>query len=388
LGSFCDKISKQFLFVLALFVLLLYGSSAYSELKSEKVSEIRFGVIDPPVVLHKELKILAPVSNNNLEKKLIECSGLYWLNGYLLISSDSHDHGLFICPIDLDKMKFGEAIYYVVIRNEQELLSDVESISVRQHSNGGVYVYMMCSLGNDRYDTPLPSRRLMMRFNLKQLEPFTFDDVRVFDASKFRTVVNEHFKALGVQPYHAYTADFIGQNKNTYRWGHIEGMDFVPNSPLVICGMRNPLYEGNAFVFVAKDTDNAINLLEPDGLKVVDLFALDLGDRGFSDISWDPETEGYLIAAAKSSGPKLDSDQPYPPSNLDSALFWWSGRKDEQPILFARIDDASIEAVCRLGKSRFIAIGTDEGDIGEGRNTSQSVITIMDFTGVPGVSKE
>ncbi|MHC4754775.1 MAG: hypothetical protein ACYTBP_06490, partial [Planctomycetota bacterium] len=123
-------------------MLLLYGSSAYSELKSEKVSEIRFGVIDPPVVLHKELKILAPVSNNNLEKKLIECSGLYWLNGYLLISSDSHDHGLFICPIDLDKMKFGEAIYYVVIRNEQELLSDVESISVRQHSNGGVYVYM------------------------------------------------------------------------------------------------------------------------------------------------------------------------------------------------------------------------------------------------------
>jgi hypothetical protein len=118
------------------------------------------------------------------------------------------------------------------------------------------------------------------------------------------------------------------------------------------------------------------------------LFALDLGDRGFSDISWDPKTKGYLITAAKSSGPKLDSDQPYPPSNLDSALFWWSGRKDEQPILFARIEDASIEAVCRLGTSRFIAIGTDEGDIDESRDKSQSIITIMDFTGVPGISKE
>ena len=42
LGLFSDKISKLFLFVLAFFALLLFSSSACGELKSEKVSEIRF----------------------------------------------------------------------------------------------------------------------------------------------------------------------------------------------------------------------------------------------------------------------------------------------------------------------------------------------------------
>jgi hypothetical protein len=42
----------------------------------------------------------------------------------------------------------------------------------------------------------------------------------------------------------------------------------------------------------------------------------------------------------------------------------------------------TVEAVCRLGPTRFIAVGTDEGDISEGRVQQQSVITIMYFTGI------
>ena len=89
-------------------------------------------------------------------------------------------------------------------------------------------------------------------------------------------------------------------------------------------------------------------------------------------------------AAAKSNGPKLDKDQPFPPNTLDSALFWWSGRKKDRPMLFATVPDMKIEAICRLGTSRFIAIGSDEGDVSEGREQRQSVLTILEFTGVKG----
>ena len=41
-----------------------------------------------------------------------------------------------------------------------------------------------------------------------------------------------------------------------------------------------------------------------------------------------------------------------------------------------------IEAITRLGESRYIAIASDEGDVSEGRPERQSVLTIMEFTGV------
>jgi hypothetical protein len=116
-------------------------------------------------------------------------------------------------------------------------------------------------------------------------------------------------------------------------------------------------------------------------LQVIDLLTLDLGDRGVSSIAWDPMTKGYLIAAGKSNGPRLDKDQPFPPNTLDSALFWWSGRKSEKPIQIAGVPEMKIEAMCRLGFSRFIAVASDEGDESEGREQRQSVLTVMDFTG-------
>jgi len=117
-------------------------------------------------------------------------------------------------------------------------------------------------------------------------------------------------------------------------------------------------------------------------MKLVDMFTLDLGGRGVSDICWDPVTKGYLIAAGRSNGPKLDKDQPFPPNTLDCAMFWWSGRKSERPILFARAPDMKIEAICRLGDSRFIAVCSDEGDVSEGRTARQSVLTVLDFRGI------
>ena len=41
-----------------------------------------------------------------------------------------------------------------------------------------------------------------------------------------------------------------------------------------------------------------------------------------------------------------------------------------------------IEAICRLGDTGFIAVGSDEGDVSEGREQRQSVLTILYFTGL------
>jgi hypothetical protein len=146
--------------------------------------------------------------------------------------------------------------------------------------------------------------------------------------------------------------------------------------------MRNPLFDDAAIVFAVDGVPQAIQSPGDASLKVTDFFLLDLGQRGISELSWDPVTQGYLITAAKSNGPRLNPDQPYPPNTLDSALYWWSGRKNEAPILIARIPDMTIEAVCRLGNSRYIALGSDEGDVSEGRTARQSIVTIMEFSGI------
>ena len=147
--------------------------------------------------------------------------------------------------------------------------------------------------------------------------------------------------------------------------------------------MRNPLRHEMAILFAVSGVPQTMTAMEPDLMAVTDLFLLDLDNRGVSDLAWDPLTEGYLITAAKSNGPKLDPDAPYPPNTLDSALFWWSGHKSDAPLLIARIPDMTIEAVCRLGNSPYIALGSDEGDISEGRVYRQSVLTILEFTGIP-----
>jgi hypothetical protein len=353
-----------------------------SQPNQSPVAEIRFGIIEPPVVAQKDITVRAATSNQMLEQKPLECSGLAWYDGNLIISSDRHQHMIFTCKLDLNEMAIGTAQPHIIIGSEQYLLDDAECITLRQQPNAAPRVYVMCSLSNDLAERTLPMRRHMLCFTLDQIEPFTFHNPKVFNAGTIREALNVHFKEMGVPPYRTFYGDFIGAEKNTYRWGNVEGIAFTPQGPFLMCGMRNPLYEKSAMMFVVSGINEAFDVKDPSRLKVIDLFLLDLGERGVSDLCWDPVSKGYLITAAKSNGPKLDKDQPFPPNTLDGALFWWSGRKTEKPILIARAPDMKIEAVCRLGTSRFIAIGSDEGDVSEGREQRQSVLTIMDFTGV------
>jgi hypothetical protein len=242
---------------------------------------------------------------------------------------------------------------------------------------------MMCSLSNDPAELPLPKRRHIFRARLRSLEPFKTTRQTVINGGTIRDSVNGYFKNIGVEPYRTFSATFAGPDKNTYRWGNIEGMCHTPDGSSLLLGMRNPLAGSRAILAVVKDLDEAFRDSDPDKMQVVDMFTLNLGDRGISDLCWDPLTKGYLIAAAKSNGPKLNKDQPFPPNTLDSALFWWSGHKKEEPILFAKFPDLKVEAICRLLPTRFIAVGSDEADLSEGRVwQQQSTLTIMYFTGV------
>jgi len=346
------------------------------------VWEIRFGLIDPPVVAQQDITVRAPVSNQSPDPKPLECSGLAWFDGALLITSDRHGHLLFSCPIDLETLTIGVPRPHVVVRNEQNLLDDAECLALRPRPDAAPRLYVFCSLSNAPEALPLPKRNHRLRFTLKQLDPWTANRPAVIDAGLIRETLNRHFQTGGVKPYYTFNTNFASPDKNTYRWGNLEGITFIPDTPHLLCGLRNPLYRDAALLFVIRDVDELFAAPTTNLSPLIDIFTLDLGRRGVSDLAWDPLTKGYLIAAAQSNGPKLTKDQPFPPNTLDSALFWWSGRKNDPPHLFAQVPDMKIEALCRLGTSRYIAICSDEGDVSEGRpERQQSVLTIIDFTG-------
>jgi hypothetical protein len=346
------------------------------------IDDIHFEIVQPPIVAQRDITVRAQVSNQQPEEKPLECSGMIWLDGRLVLTSDRHGHVVFVCPVDLDKMTIGRPEPHVIIRNEQELLDDAECITVRRTSDGKSTMYVMCSLSNDVEAMAQPKRSHMLRCDIEQIDPPIFGRPQVVDVSSVRTSVNEHFEDIKVTLYTTYSAGHRGPDKNTYRWGNVEGLAFTPDGSTLLCGMRNPLLGNMAMVFALGGVDDALKNPGDKRMKLTDLFTLDLGARGVSDMCWDPVTKGYLIAAGKSNGPKVGKNQPYPPNTLDCALFWWSGRKGEKPICFARMPDMKIEAVCRLGSSRFIAICSDEGDVSEGRLVCQSVLTILDFRGI------
>jgi len=354
---------------------------ARGEEDAAAVMDIHFGVIEPPVVAQQDITVRAATSNQQLDEKPLECSGLAWNEGTLLISSDRHEHLLFTCPVDLDKMVIGTPSKKVIIRNEQYLLSDIESLTLRKH-NGQLSVVMMGSLSNAPDAQPLPQRRHLFWADVKSTSPFVIGHPNVLSAGSIRRQLEPLMDAIKLAPYTAFDAEYPGDDKNTYRWGNVEGISFTPDGKTLLCGMRNPLYGQEAVLFAVSGIPEAMQSLEPDIVSISDLFLLDLGNRGVSDLVWDSVTQGFLITAAKSNGPRLDPDAPYPPNTLDSALFWWSGQKADKPILVVRIPDMTIEAVCRLGDSRYIALGSDEGDISEGRSYRQSVITILEFSGI------
>lgn len=344
-----------------------------------EVRDIRFGLIEPPVVAQRDVTVRAATSNQRPEPVPLECSGLAWADGTLLLVSDRHGHVLFTCPVDLPTMTIGELRPHVLIPNEQELLDDAECIALRPRGPGAWTGYVPCSLSNDNRALPLPQRRRTLRFTYSAARGFTADRPVVLNTGVIRDALDGHFQAIGVEPYFTYYAE---TDTNTYRWGNVEGLAFTPDGARVLCALRNPLFGGDALLCALDGLDEAFDTGDPGRIRLIDLFTLNLGERGVSDLGWDPVTKGYLIAAGRSNGPKLGQDQPFPRSTLDCALFWWSGRKSDPPVLFARTPDMTVEAICRLGDTRYIAICSDEGDVSEERaKHPQSVLTIMDFPG-------
>jgi hypothetical protein len=353
-------------------------------LMARRVPQIRFGIVEPPVVAQKDITVRAPMSNQQLEPAALECSGMVWINGTLLLTSDRHSHTVFIAPVDLDQMTVKDPVQLPIIGNEQDLLEDGESMTVRVGPNGEYIVYMLSSMSNDRSELAFPKRQHFVRFSLLPSVPLkVVHNTSVIGMNPVREAISAYFERAGIEPYRTYCEEFTGPNKNTYRWGNIEGIAFTPDGTGLLCGMRNPLQGDSAVLFVLNGIDQAFDNRDSTSLKVVDMFTMSLGRRGVSDLCWDPVTKGYLITAATSNGPRLSQDQPWPPNELDSALFWWSGRKSERPILFATFPDMKIEAVCRLGSSPYIAVGSDERDVSEGRTrTAQSILTILYFNGL------
>lgn len=359
-------------------------AASHAQLRSQGVTEIRFDVIDPPVVLQMDITQSHTTSNNAKIEKPIECGGMFFVDGRLLIVSDRHEHCVFASAVDLTSMKIEPPRPFIIVPNEQYLLQDGEAMTALPKGDGSFTAYVMTSLSNHRSEQPLPMRRHMARFTFPAGDRFIPSRATVIDGTPIRETLSSHFDKLGIKPYRTYYEESTAEDKNTYRWANVEGMAFTPDGKNVLCGMRNPLTQGNtgkAILFTLENIDEAFDAGDAQKAKVADLFTIDLGDRGVSDLCWDPMTKGYLIAAGKSNGLKVNKDQPFPPNTLDSALFWWSGRKSEKPILFATVPEMKIEAICRMGTSRFIAIGSDEGDESEGRSQRQSVITVMDFTG-------
>ncbi len=349
------------------------------------VPEIRFGALAPPVVAQRDITVDAPTSNQGGIRAPLEASSLAWSDQsrQLLLVSDRHEHGIFTCDVDLDAMTIGEPRLRVLIRNENLLIQDAESLTLRSTPAGGQRLYVLGSLSNSPSELPLPARRHMLRADLGTGERFSVESAVVLDVgSALRDALHTHFEALGVPPYLAWHNEPGCPGRNTYRWGNVEGMAFSPDGLHLLCGLRNPLWRGRALVAAVRGVDGAFGARRPQVIDLVDLFCLDLGERGVTDLCWDPVTQGYLLSAARSNGPKIDNDQPYPPSTLDSALFWWSGRKADPPVLFARVPDMNIDGICRLGDTPYIAIVSDVGDVSEMRPNRQSILTILRFAGL------
>jgi len=356
--------------------------------RTDRVTAVRFGVIDPPVVRQVDITVDAPTSNQRRDPAPLECSGLAFVPtgdsgaGRLIMASDRHEHLLFHAGIDAARLTIGRPEPIVIIRNERELLADLESLTWRELADGRRYFYGICSLSNDPDGLPRPARRQLLRVPIDADGRPKTTGVVALRVDHLRHRINDLFIQHRVLPYRAFSLDAPGGPGNTYRWGNVEGLSFTPDGRRLLCGMRNPLADGKAIVFAVSGVDSAFELRDPLRLTVRDAFTLDLDGRGISDIAWDPVTAGYLITAAESNGPKFDDDQPYPPDQLNGALFWWSGRPDESAVRFAEVDNMLPEAVCRLGDSPYIVVGTDEGDVSEGRTRRQSRLIVIHFTGL------
>lgn len=356
--------------------------------------EIRYGSVDPPVIAQRDVTIRHPTSIHPRDPtpQPLECSGLTWFGSRLLLPSDRHGHVVFTMNVVVDD---GEVSLELpkpqpIISREGLLLLDAECVTVRPASmqrgatgpseEGAVTGYVFCSMSNDPTGARRPMREHAARIGLAPDGSVDLGRVSVISLETVRSELTEHFAALGVQPYEAFNSD---RGENTARWGSIEGIAWAPSGEQLLCGMRNPLAGPDAIFFALESVDAAFDANDGSLLRIVDLFPLSLGGRGVSDLAWDPVTGGYLITAARSNGPRESPNQPYPLANVDAALFWWSGDKQDPPRLAARLPDMNIDAVCRVGETSLIALGSDEGDVSEERRGHQTAVTLMHFPQAP-----
>lgn len=342
--------------------------------------ELHFEVIDPPVLAQHDITVRAPTSNHPQDPRPLplECSGMAYVDGRLLLTSDRHDHVVFTATIDSRRAAVNLPEAATIIRNEKWLLSDLEAVAVHRRDQR-TRAYLFTSWSNDPDGQPAPNRRRLARAQIGPDGRIDSASVVVLSAEPLRAALMEQLAALRVPEYVAYT---MSRSMNTPRGVNIEGAAWTPRGDVLLAGLRNPLAGEDALVMAVAGVDEAFDQGDPSLLQLSDLFRLNLGGRGVADLAWDPLTRGYLIAAAKSNGPRLSEQQPYPLTDLDSALFWWSGHKNESPIPIARVRDLNVEAITRVGDTDLIAIGSDEGDVSEGRVARQSVVMLVHFTGV------
>lgn len=352
-----------------------------------QVVDVRYGVIDPPVITQRDITIgmLTSIHPQDPKPKPLECSSVTWAGDRLVMVSDRHSHVLLTAALDLAGqellIELPEA--QVVVDNERMLLVDAEAVTSRPAPGGGQEVLIVCSMSNDPDGTHRVKREHLARVRLDESGRVVARDVRVIDGGPIRESLNAHFDALRVKRYYSYN---VTRDQNTPRWGSVEGIAWSPDKRTLLCGLRNPLADNDAIVFTLHGTDKAFDADDSQLLSVTDIFRLDLGGRGVTDLSWDSVSRGYLITAALSNGPKLEQDQAYPLENLDAVLYWWSGDKHESPRLVARFSDLNVDGVCRAGASPYIVLVSDEGDVSEERQGRQSVLTLMHFLGpAPGV---
>ena len=273
-------------------VLGLLGTGAHAQTPEEALPVVRFGVLDPPVVAQRDVTVRAMTSNHPLdpEPKLLECSGMTAIGNRLILTSDRHAHGVFLLDIDPAAATVGEPQLEIIIGNEKNLLNDLESAASLRHADGSANVYLITSLSNDPEGEADITRRRWARFAVSAEGEVVPASTRMLDVQPLRDAVEEAFSALQVRAYHAYTPD---ENDNTDRWGNIEGIAFAPQGGLALLGFRNPLAGGEAIFATVRGVDEAFDRGDPELIELVDLFRLDLGGRGVSDLAWDPVTRGY-----------------------------------------------------------------------------------------------
>ena len=129
--------------ILAVAALLATGlslrlvSAIAEEQDHHEPQKLRYGILDPPLVLEHDITIRTKTSIHPLDPapKPLECSSVCWVQGKLFLTSDRHEHVLFSMPLELDSATLAPGLPepIPVITTERRLLDDAEALTSRRH---------------------------------------------------------------------------------------------------------------------------------------------------------------------------------------------------------------------------------------------------------------